>query len=509
MQVSDQPTADLVVLRGGRDSISWDDVFVSRRMPFRPFAQSAAGHLLVLGIMLGASRLNWAPHQIAPQYDASSEIVRYVPPEYLPPLDTRVAPAQRQQPADPAYSPQPIISLPREPDNRSQTIVTPAQVKLPRPQLMPNVLNWPTQTRMPVMPAPVLAAEIQRLDRDAPELQDSVVAPPPDVARSEARRLQAEQQSVIAPPTAVESSTRNFGDITIAHTAVIAPAPQLALAERRSFSGTASGRASAVVGPPPAVSGGTRSAPMVALNLQPAVGAPPVASGNRRGSFAATPEGRPGASGAPLADSSGAGMGGNKDVQKAGLPAGLYVGKPATAANGTTAASTPPHTSRTATAPKAPDGDVKLSGAERQVFGDRRVYSLSLNMPNLNSASGSWIVRFAELGADRALHPGAASNASPAPSLSAPVAVHKVDPAYPIELMRENVAGTVVLYAVIRSDGSVAEVRVLESADEQLDLYARQALARWEFRPATKNGTPVDVEAVFRIPFKPTKRAGF
>ena len=89
--------------------------------------------------------------------------------------------------------------------------------------------------------------------------------------------------------------------------------------------------------------------------------------------------------------------------------------------------------------------------------------------------------------------------------LTAPEATQKVDPAYPLELMRRNVQGTVTLYAVIRNDGSVSDVRVLRGVDDQLDQYARAALARWHFRPATKNGAAVDLEAVVMIPFKPVR----
>jgi periplasmic protein TonB len=85
------------------------------------------------------------------------------------------------------------------------------------------------------------------------------------------------------------------------------------------------------------------------------------------------------------------------------------------------------------------------------------------------------------------------------------VATQKVDPAYPLEMMRRNVQGTVTLYAVIRNDGSVTDVRVLRGVDDQLDQYARAALAHWRFRPATKNGNAVDLEAVVLIPFKPVR----
>jgi TonB family protein len=63
----------------------------------------------------------------------------------------------------------------------------------------------------------------------------------------------------------------------------------------------------------------------------------------------------------------------------------------------------------------------------------------------------------------------------------------------------------VILYAIIRADGSVGNVRVLRGVDDRLDRFASQALAQWQFQPATKNGSPVDVEATFKIPFRPTR----
>jgi protein TonB len=140
----------------------------------------------------------------------------------------------------------------------------------------------------------------------------------------------------------------------------------------------------------------------------------------------------------------------------------------------------------------------KVSAAEREVFGDRKFYSLTLNMPNLNSGGGSWVIRFAELDPQP-------NQDGPVENLSQPAATRKVDPAYPLQLMRENVAGTVILYAIIHADGTVGNVRVLRGVDERLDQFASQAIAQWQFQPARKNGTPVDVEATFQIPFRPTR----
>ena len=132
-------------------------------------------------------------------------------------------------------------------------------------------------------------------------------------------------------------------------------------------------------------------------------------------------------------------------------------------------------------------------------------------MPNLNSAGGSWIVRFAALkpdagsGSPSARAASGDSSSSSSENLSAPSATRKFDPAYPQELMRQNVGGTVILYGIIHTDGTVGSVRVLRSVDDRIDQFANEAIAKWQFQPATKDGAPVDVEATFSIPFRPAK----
>lgn len=169
---------------------------------------------------------------------------------------------------------------------------------------------------------------------------------------------------------------------------------------------------------------------------------------------------------------------------------------PSTQVNPNLIASVNPPRVNTTSRPMSPGNPAKLSEAERAVFGERRFYSLTLNMPNLNSAGGSWVIRFAELKQDPR---------SPAADLSQPTATRKVDPAYPLQLMRENVAGTVILYAVIHADGTVGNVRVLRGVDDRLDRFASEAVAQWKFDPAKKDGTAVDVEATFQIPFRPSR----
>jgi len=522
----------------------WPDVFVHRGLPWGRFLQSGAYHILTLALIWAAGRfLALQPQPAIRPAFTHADVVYYTPSEYLPPLDTRHSNSAPARKADPEYSAQPIISVPPEADNRSQTLfnhkeVTPPNIQLQHDVALPNVVAWSDKPELPIGPAPAIpASEITRL---APQMERSVIAPPPDV-KAASREMLAPQAAVIAPPPAVEAgATRRLGDLNIAHSSVIAPAPQLPLSAQRALtsrSSTAvSGRSAQVIAPPPSLGAAGRSRSgggMIALSLHPAVGAPPdPPAGNRRGTFAATPEGHRGASGTPGADSgNGKATGSGSGKKSSGdLPSGLYVGKtanttspvagdPGTKTKTSSAYSVNPNLIANARPPRVsarnlqPESAGKLSDVERAVFGNRKFYSLSLNMPNLNSAGGSWIIRFAALKPDlspsqlasQAASSGAASSGEPASDLSAPSATRKVDPAYPLELMRQNVGGTVILYGIIHADGTVGSVRVLRSADDRLDQFATEAIAKWQFQPATKNGAPVDVEATFWIPFRPAR----
>ena len=140
----------------------------------------------------------------------------------------------------------------------------------------------------------------------------------------------------------------------------------------------------------------------------------------------------------------------------------------------------------------------KLGLSPQEVLGSKRVYTLHVNMPNLTSASGSWILNFAELNES-----APAGYVNPETSeLAGPIPLRKVDPKYPPEFRTSHVDGEVVLYAIIRKDGSVDSIQLVHSVDPHLDANAMEALAQWKFRPAEKHGEPVDLEAVVHIPFR-------
>jgi len=144
--------------------------------------------------------------------------------------------------------------------------------------------------------------------------------------------------------------------------------------------------------------------------------------------------------------------------------------------------------------PSLGPGDFDNGLAPEKILGDKQIHTLYMNLPNLTSASGSWLMNFAEL---QERHANSAPN-----NLSAPLAVRKVDPKYPSSLVTARVEGEVVLYAIIRADGSVDSIQVLKSLDPELDRNAIEAFSRWKFSPATRDGSPIDLEAVVHIPFR-------
>jgi len=147
-----------------------------------------------------------------------------------------------------------------------------------------------------------------------------------------------------------------------------------------------------------------------------------------------------------------------------------------------------------------PSGLANLSpGAPLEsVLGPKHVYTLYVNMPNLTSATGSWILNFAEMDeGDAGFVPRPEST-----DLAGPVPLRKVDPKYPPELRTGHVEGEVVLYAVIRKDGTVDSIQLVRGVDAILDANAMGALAQWKFQPAEKSGVPIDLETVVHIPFR-------
>jgi TonB family protein len=537
----------------------WADALVHRPVAWTRMLQSYLAHAIALACVY-AGNLLWLnqPHVISEDPPQTSTVLRYQLSEYLPEVRPRASRAdvpvrERAQRADPVVAPQPIVSINVDHTSTRQTVIIqqPDLKLLQHDARLPNLVAWTPLPVAPIaarrraldLPAPEVAAPAQpAIERNVSRLtfpalpQPQVVAPSSpiaanlqaqqrlatvmpgpiviqpaeDVARRDPNRLQLPVQAPpqVAGPPSVAIARTNFAVLTPVQPEVV-PAPQAATQHSLAamgMPGQGQEQRPAVVPPAQPIAGGMDRAQieeagrLLALNAHPLPpnGAVSIPEGNRKGEFAAGPDGRAGASGTPetragspsRSEHSGAGNGPTNVVVDA-PPAK----KDATGNQVAAAPRLPPAVVMKAEAGSAGANVPAADSIDSQIFGSRRRYSMHLNMPNVNSAMGSWTVRFAELDAD----PADRSD------LTAPEAIRKVDPAYPANLIREQIEGVVVLHAVIRRDGSVGDVRILEGFYEQLDENARMALEQWRFRPGTKNGQPVDVEAVIRVPFRVSK----
>ena len=517
----------------------WPDALVHRPVAWKAARQSFLGHALVIAAIY-ALNLAWLNQpQVLPQTPPNQTVVHYEVSEYLPPLNTQKAkpePPRRARPqkADPELAPQEIVVTNENHISTRQTIVQPSSLVLKQDTSLPNLIastgipgapiamNHPIQA-LPVNvpqiaePAqPVVQSRLRPLlfplaaqpevaapaegpasHRSMPALpvESAIVVPPsPDVTarKPDALQLPAQGPPQVAAPAPEAATNRALQSIPLPMSAPqVAPPAPTAASRNLSALGLPAQQAAAVPPAPPIANGNARQekalGQLLVLNAQPVAPSDPliVPEGNRPGEFAASPAGHSGATARPeLAQ---------HDSGSTSSPANIYVAAPPTKiANATVVAAAAPPSAH----PLPPDKtEPSHDSVDTRIFGTRRHYSMRLSMPNLTSSTGSWSIRFAEL---NATHGGA--------DLSAPEAITKVDPAYPQDLMHDRVEGTVVLYAVIHADGSVGEVKVLEGFDDRLNENARKALEQWRFRPGTKDGLPVDIEAVVRVPFKVPRR---
>ena len=524
-----------------RPGAYWPDVFVGSRLPRRTLAASGLYHL-AFALVLYALPSWWLLGLRAPQGQALRPLLSYYDvSEYLPPVNSGSAPAKVATKGRPGYAKQVIISAPDHPDNFSQTIIDPSSpVKLAHNVPMPNLVIW-----TPVPAAAPVAASPGHARLTLPMMPVTVVAPPPEAGKRDTAQLNLPKlpQAAVVEPPPPDSSERKIAELNIGHMEVQVAAPKLPVEEQRA--GAADGAGTPQAAPPAGQASGSgmqAAGQLLALGLNPIDpnGKLYAPGGNRSGEFAAGPNGTPGAPGTLDRAGGGNGNGGTGTGTQGGLgsgsggaiPGGVYVGpgayNPGPAAvvakvpsaappagaghpgssatrNALLAAAAPPRLAdvprNTSVPAPSTSPSPSRSGSDKiedEVFGGKKYYQMILNAPNLTSAGGSWVMRFAELADD-----------PKAGELTAPVALDKVDPAYPNQLIKDGVEGTVTLYAVIRADGSVADVKVLRGVDDRLDQNARLALLRWRFRPATKNGQAVDLEAVVQIPFVIGKKISY
>ncbi|MET0365558.1 MAG: TonB family protein [Sphingobium sp.] len=78
-------------------------------------------------------------------------------------------------------------------------------------------------------------------------------------------------------------------------------------------------------------------------------------------------------------------------------------------------------------------------------------------------------------------------------------------PAYPAAMLRLQVEGNVTVRVTIGPDGRVLDVALVSAVDPAFfEATKRQALSRWRFTPATRDGVPITSERVMTVRFRLT-----
>jgi TonB family protein len=489
----------------------WQDIDLCTPVPRHGLLGSIFSHAALLALLYAISI--WPTARLVDSF-SRRPLDAYTLSPYLPELHGAPAHPHIRGKSDPVLARQEILSLPANPDNLRQTVVTPPKVELKQDLALPNLVAFGNTPPLQPLAASERATSSLHLPKGMPT--PDVVAPAADTAALHSiRRLHGFQPQVVEPSPDVTAANSRPA-LPALQPKVVEPVPDLGHLSHGSSTNLArlAPRVAAPVIPdaPQIADAQHSSAQFIVLNLHPAeVHAPvEVPSGNRRGAFAASPIGHPQATGTPGADEAIAGDGAAAPQAPFNAPAGINVAavaapttpapdapQAATAASDLAALHAAPSPSIPPHQPLARESNEQRTELENRIFAGRRSYTLSVNMPNLNAATGSWIIHFAERDAGPLAIP-----------IAAPEVLSKFDPAYPGDLIHDGVQGTVVLTAIIHADGSVGDIAIVKSLDPRLDQNAAEAFSRWLFRPAIKNGQKIDLEAVVTVPFH-AKTGGF
>ena len=134
-------TAQPIALRPG--------YFIRTGIDAYRFAESYAGHIafvIAVYLVCTLTLFNRAPKLQSPFQNTKVEY--YPVSEYLPPINTASEAPVKPRKGEPKLAKQEILSVPPEPDNNHQTIVTPPKVKLDHDVKLPNIVAW-TPCRLP------------------------------------------------------------------------------------------------------------------------------------------------------------------------------------------------------------------------------------------------------------------------------------------------------------------------------------------------------------------------
>lgn len=512
------------------DAEVFSRVWVPGGYPAKSVAASALLHVATIVLIHGLSGISFQrPLSFTRAgLEKDFQITYYRPSDLLPKIksisDGPKDPAGRTRGIKPptgstSYHPrQTIQSSPPKPDNFAQTIVQPStpNVQIKREVKVPNMVVWN-----------VPETQVESMEIASRQVTSLVTA-----------KLNAPAAAIRPPEPELKNLEQKLSQLTIAKTDLVNPEPKLTL---RSVASPEWSVASDAGNPGPLIQvegAGLKSdlRNLVVLSANPGLpgaGEIKVPPGNKSGAFSISPEGNragspdgeeggilaggtPGGGGSGTGDGSGFGSGGS--LANLQIPGISVKGGPN---------DEPSRVPGPGRRPRSGSGfsdmltiddpgesynitvvEGRRGGAGLGVYGvlsGKRNYTVFVPMPG-----GRWIMQFSELG--NPSHSAAVTApvafkseilVSSIDSITQPRPLRKVDPGKPEDEELARLRGMVVLYAVISQDGGIDRVRIVRSLNPALDLRAMEALKRWKFKAAHLGKRPIEVQALFGIPFRP------
>jgi TonB family protein len=86
--------------------------------------------------------------------------------------------------------------------------------------------------------------------------------------------------------------------------------------------------------------------------------------------------------------------------------------------------------------------------------------------------------------------------------VAAPRVLYAPDPEFSEEARKAKYQGTVVLWLIVGRDGLTHDIRLQRTLGMGLDEKAVEAIRRWRFEPARKDGVPVAVQINVEVNFR-------
>jgi len=152
------------------------------------------------------------------------------------------------------------------------------------------------------------------------------------------------------------------------------------------------------------------------------------------------------------------------------------------------------------TSNKKPLPEEKLKSIVGSNSGSVRIKDIQVTDESANNKAG-----FSEMSFDVAIHLSAVHGIplyKVGGGVSAPKVTYAPDPEYSEEARRDRYQANVILWIIVGTDGLPRNIKEARVGGRGLDEKAIEAVRKWRFKPAMKDGQPVPVQINVSVSFR-------